>query len=543
MPSTGDKAPSWVAIASGGFYVMAFLVMTSVLLKHPGFPLDDSWIHQTIARNLVQTHALGFPAGHWTPGSTSLLWSLVLSLGFSVLPSHPALFSAVLNAAFLFGIGFTYCRLVEEDGIRGRASWCLILAPAISGNILWFGLIGMEHLLFIFFSLCLVRRTMSPAMDFPRNRFLVVALPALLVLTRPEGLALVLLLIFVMRGRHQQRRRDLAVGAVLGGGIAAAVNWRCSGKLTPQTMQGRQFLAGVHGLSGRLVFAGQSLARVLKTWDTGFSGQKLGDRSLFLTACLVTLLVFLLVMAFVRVARLRATRLLVLCCWALIIEILYFVVLPNTGHGGRYISFTLMMCLSLLGYALHLSLDFLLRDRLISSLTLGLLATVSAVISISTWRTVAADGIDQINTEHAAMADWLVAHLPEGSFASSQIAAFDIGRIGYQVHGNLVDLGGLVDPAYMPFVLAGQTPDYLRQRDVGWIVLPTDIRTGDTFFTHALSLEPTHGLVLTEVHRACADAAIAQKVMQATAAAFTCQTLYRATYTGAAYASGDHNSR
>lgn len=51
---------------------------------YAGFPLDDGWIHQTYARNLVETGAWAYVPGEVSAGSTSPLWTLVLALGYAL---------------------------------------------------------------------------------------------------------------------------------------------------------------------------------------------------------------------------------------------------------------------------------------------------------------------------------------------------------------------------------------------------------------------------------------------------------------------------
>jgi uncharacterized membrane protein len=41
-------------------YVVAHSILGSALAHHFGFPLDDSWIHQSVARNLAQSGSLGY---------------------------------------------------------------------------------------------------------------------------------------------------------------------------------------------------------------------------------------------------------------------------------------------------------------------------------------------------------------------------------------------------------------------------------------------------------------------------------------------------
>ena len=248
-PGAASRGP---AVLCGLLYLGAFLLLASVLPGHLGFPLDDSWIHQVVARNLAEFHVLGFNAGKLSSGSTSPLWTLILTLGWVVPPKlSPVTFSLLLSCLILFAIGFVLKRLTEEDGLPAGASWCLALAPAVSGNFLWFGMIGMEHLLFLLLSLMLIRAWYAP--DTGRGVVLAV-LCLLLVLTRPEGLFLVLLLFFV-RGAAGRSMRDLLAavgGAGCGMAILAVINWMTSGHLTPQTMKGRQFLAGGDRKSTRL---------------------------------------------------------------------------------------------------------------------------------------------------------------------------------------------------------------------------------------------------------------------------------------------------
>lgn len=528
-PGAASRGP---AVLCGLLYLGAFLLLASVLPGHLGFPLDDSWIHQVVARNLAEFHVLGFNAGKLSSGSTSPLWTLILTLGWVVLPKlSPVTFSLLLSCLILFAIGFVLKRLTEEDGLPAGASWCLALAPAVSGNFLWCGMIGMEHLLFLLLSLMLIRAWYAP--DTGRGVVLAV-LCLLLVLTRPEGLFLVLLLFFV-RGAAGRSMRDLLAavgGAGCGMAILAVINWMTSGHLTPQTMKGRQFLAGGNQLrfANHVYFLGQSFARVLKTWSFGVSDSVLHGRGRVVGGLLFLLLVALAISGVLGLRRLRASRFLLLCAWGGVIELLYFAILPNTGHGGRYISVPLTVLLSLIFFGSSRLLAAAgLSERRVWVVVCAL-GIITAAISIPAWRRASAAGIDQINDEHGGMAEWLEQNLPPGSFATPQVAMFDIGRIGYQFHGNVVDLGGLVDRDYMPYLLHGRTAAYLDERNVRYAVLPTELTADDAFFTGTLALDRAHGAVLTPLHSVCADAAMARMTMAATAAALPCQTVYSIDY-------------
>ncbi len=506
-----------------------------MLRGHFGFPLDDSWIHQVVARNLAEFHVLGFNAGKLSSGSTSPLWTVILTLGWVVLPKlSPVIFSLAVSCLILFAIGYELKRLTEDDGLPAAASWCLALAPAVSGNFLWFGMIGMEHLLFLLLSLVLIRGWFVPASRRGRGDLILLSGVCLLVvLTRPEGVCLVLLLVFVpgVAGRTMRDWLAAAGGAGCGMAVLAVVNWMTSGHLTPQTMKGRQFLAGPQlRFANRVYFLGQSFARVLKTWGFGASESILHGRGLVVGGLLFVLLVAAAASGVLGLRRLRARRFLLLCVWGGVIELLYFGILPNTGHGGRYISVALTVLLSLIFFGGGRLLDAAgLGDRR-AWIAVCVLGVATAAISIPAWRRATAAGIDQINDEHGGMAVWLEQNLPAGSFAAPRVAMFDIGRIGYQFHGNVIDMGGLVGRDYMPYLQERRTAAYLSGHDVRYVVLPTDVVAGDAFFGGALALDRAHGAVLTPLHSVCADAAMARMAMAATAAAFPCQTVYSIGY-------------
>ena len=64
-------------LLAGGIYLVV-----SALIYKIGFPLDDSWIHLTFARNLAQHGEWSFRPGIPSAGSTSPLWSALLAIGF-----------------------------------------------------------------------------------------------------------------------------------------------------------------------------------------------------------------------------------------------------------------------------------------------------------------------------------------------------------------------------------------------------------------------------------------------------------------------------
>jgi hypothetical protein len=520
-------------------YGVFFLTLASVLRHHFGFPLDDSWIHEVVARNLAQYRVLGFIPGTLSSGSSSLLWTLILALRVLLFPVlSPVIYCLIVSVLLLDGIGFLLKAMTQQDGLSPSASWCLALAPALSGNFLWFGLLGMEHLLFILLSLGVIAAWFAADKNASSPlRLILPALCCLLVLTRPEGLFLMGLLPFF---RSSSRRVfynwvHAAAGAAVGALITAGVNWEISHQLTPLTMQGRGGSlewanSGSPALKRHLGFFGQTAARVLKLWDVS-AGRLIFDGSRLIVAGLLLLFIAVLVaLAIRRLRALKATRYLSICLWGLLIELLYFFFLPAVGHGGRYISLPLMLILPLVLFGFHELLSALLKNENFAWSGVIVAALVTAIVSIASWRSAAAAGIEQINTEHGVMAHWIVHHLPADAISQRRIAVFDIGRIGYQLHGNLIDLGGLVDYKLHPYLVSGHVADYLRQHGIEYIVLPVSADPEDSGFATSLTIDPQHGARLTPIHTVCANSAVAQLAFTAFATATPCQRLFTIQY-------------
>ncbi|WP_263380341.1 hypothetical protein [Granulicella paludicola] len=516
-------------------YVLVFLMLASVLHGQWGFPLDDSWIHQVIARNFAQTHHLGFIPGHLTAGSTSLLWSCLLATYWWALPGVcPVLLSTLTSLLLLAGVGYTLKALTEEDRLPLTLGWCFALAPLASGNFLWLGLIGMEHLLFVLLALCVLRRWFQP--ERGRGDLLQLGLLSFLfVLTRPEALFLCVFLLLSSRLAHRSFRAVLSVlsGVLAASVIFCATNWAIGHHLSPQTMQGRQFLYRVTpqaGLTLRLEFLGQIFARFLKTWSFDASRNYLHHGGLLIGVPIVCALALFAILGVRALWSTKATRLLCLCAWAALIIALYTVILPSTGHGGRYLALPMLLFLPLefLGFYHLLLLLPPLRARA-GILTL-LVALSSAVWSIHSWRQALTSQVRQIETEHGGMATWLQTALPPQALAQNQVAIFDIGRMGFQLNGHLVDLGGLVDPQYFEDLSHGRLATYLFTHNVRYMVLPSMKDDDSAEWKGRLGLTSNKQVKLVPLHSVCASPADDDLAESSASTAYGCQRAYRLIY-------------
>ena len=487
-------------------YSITFLVLISALHRQYGFPLDDSYIHQTVARNLARYGIPGFVPNQRSSGATSLIWTYLQGANLRFLHVDPVLFNLVFSwimFAIIAPVLFTMARL---DGLSPRSSWILAASPALCGNFMWLGLIGMEHLLFITLSLLAIYfwfdwrsdrhygPETDPNFDLSPNLAPEAARPSwpgaigagiavgLLAITRPEAVVfgpLLLVASYPMTSAKLRRPSShmLVVLSIWSAFVALilAANLYTSRSLMPATLKGRTWLyfhtsGGPHSSASILRFLGAWVQRLPRMFSTRFVEQMstLGEvHGLF--ALLGFLLLGLAILGFVILMAAQPHRIGFLMLWAAIHFGIYLATFPSAGHGGRYQPLTLLFVFPCFFFALVWFFQRFTPHRAQWTMVVSTaIMVVAGIASLSTWRTVAIDGIGHINATHAQVAAWLKAHVP----SDAKIAAFDIGRISYDWGYGITDLGGLVDPDYYQYLVQGRVPQYLEEKHIQYLILP-----------------------------------------------------------------------
>lgn len=520
------------------------LTSVGIGLRHNlGFPLDDSWIHQEIARNLVQHHSFGFTPGVTSSGSSSTLWTFVLALNYVLFPSHsPVLYPLVLNCILITVSGLLLWRIAALDELPLLYAIALAILPAFSGNYVWLAFIGMEHVMFVTFSLAAILLWYRPRTaehssgpDTARVVFAGLALGAL-GMTRPEGLALSVLLFGLYKwcGRSLMDALKAAAVAVLFLVPSFLVNMKTSGALLPMTVRGRRFLfSNTDKLHvGRSTVRGltmETYAKVIQHnyFDTTHAWALIGV-ALACYGCFVLL-------------RRFPSRTAVLVLWAILHYASYCFTLPATGHGGRYQPFVLVLFPGLMAIAVLHLLGLAARfgaageRRWLAPAQAAVLAAfgVLTALTLPRWEVGLRDSIYNIANCHLKMADYLNSHYPAGT----KMGVFDIGTIGYFSHIDLVDLGGLVDHNYLPYLISGRVPQYLEERGVNYVILAhngahgyTDGTGEPTRFAVQLRFLNNPAVRLDEIHSEGIDYPTWYSSYLYTQHAYQYQTLYRITY-------------
>jgi len=428
---------------------------------YSGFPLDDGWIHQTYARNLVETGAWAYVPGEVSAGSTAPLWTLVLALGYALgVPFRvwTAVVGGLSSGAVAVVAGWVARRLFPGLGV----GWVAALACALEWHLLWAGASGMETALFAALALAVLGGALALARDERPWAWLGWGLlGGAAFLTRPEGLLPLGLggacLLAARRADWAQGSCDAALkryGLAAVGFLALAVpylafNWKASGAILPNTFYAKQ--AEYREVAEAVPW----LVRLMRVAGVQFVGG-------------MALLVPGMVVAWRDIGRRRDwTGFLPLLWWSATV-VLYATRLPVTYQHGRY---EMPVIPALLVYGAPGTALLAARAKgpagriLTRALALATCAVLAAFVAVGA-RAYLAD-VRIIDTEMVDVARYLDRNTPPDAV----IAVHDIGAVGYFTRRRLVDLAGLVSPEVVPFIRdEGRLYEYIRARGASYLV-------------------------------------------------------------------------
>jgi 4-amino-4-deoxy-L-arabinose transferase-like glycosyltransferase len=455
---------AWLIPIAAILGVAAYLVWASAAGVW-GFALDDAWIHQTYARNLVATGQFAFVPGQPSSGSTSPLWTLLIALGYLVRVDYKwwtYALGAVCLAATALGVWQLTLRLFPD---RPRAALVAGIFCALEWHLVWAAVSGMETVLFTALSVWLLVVTLNQKSEIG-NQTSIGLLCGLLVLTRPEGLLLVGLVLLAQIAQRGWARRatwtslawTLAAMAIL---LAPwlAFNWHASGTLLPNTFYAKQ--REYASILARVPFA-QRLAQVFFT-------PFIGAQVLLIPGLIAAIGALVRRTPERRIGKPETWPQLAGLVWAVAHLGLYALRLPVTYQHGRYeipvipvlIAFGLGGTATLLRWS-----DARLWPRVFSrAVTLAIAIAQLSFVAVGA-RAYAAD-VAIIEGEMVRVARWLDAN----AAPSDLIAAHDIGAIGYFSRRPLLDLAGLISPEVIPFIRDQDRLEALiRQRGAAYLV-------------------------------------------------------------------------
>jgi hypothetical protein len=415
------------ALVALGAYLLA-----SLRLGGMGFPLDDAWIHQTYARNLVQLGQWAFVPNQPSAGSTSPLWAVLQSPGI-LLGISPWMWSAFLG---LVSLALTACMaglwVARGMGGPGRWFWVGVVGLGFEWHLVWAALSGMETLLLGGAALALLWGMQKQ----PQRSLLWGALVGLMVWIRPDGLTLGLayawLILFGQAGVRTSAARlgGFAVGACLLILPYLGFNYALAGQIWPNTFYAKQ-----------AEYAVLRQAPLLARLGGEFLQPLVGPGVLLLPGLLLWIF---------SKARSRRWADFAPLVWASAYLAAYALRLPVTYQHGRYAMPTIpvWITLGLLGTLGWVDLGSQSSwRRIISRGWLVSWLVVTGAFWLVGARAFARD-VAVINSEMVQTSLWVRAHTD----SKEVIAAHDIGALGYFGCRPILDLAGLVNPEVIPFI-------------------------------------------------------------------------------------------
>jgi hypothetical protein len=437
-------------IASAVIGGAAIFLLASALIDSIGFPLDDSWIHLTYARNLAVHGEWAFQLGHPSAGSTAPLWTFLLALGFW-LDLTPYVWTYLLGNLTLIGLcvfGEKTARIIVPT-YRPRYPWVGIFLAA-EWHLLWAAMSGMETLLHALLIFAVIAGLMTGS-----RRYLTLGLlTGLSIWVRPDGLTLVgpvvVTILFVEKTLKEKSRAWVVYFIGFGSLFVPYLlfNLWLSGTPMPNTFYAKQAEYAVWQSQPILY----RLTVLLVQLFTGPS---------------IVLLPGILGFVYLAIRR-RAWPMMAALLWCGGYLLLYILRLPAYQHG-RYLmpAMPVFFMFGLLSY-LEFQRSFLFGRyhwpiKTVWQSSLSLLTVGFVLLGARSY----GEDVGLIQSEMVVTAKWVAANLPPGSI----VAAHDIGALGYFDDHQLIDLAGLVSPEVIPFMRdEARLAQFLDQRGANYLV-------------------------------------------------------------------------
>jgi len=416
-------------LAVAALAAVLFYLMVSALIFRIGFPLDDSWIHLTYARNFAEHGEWAYRLGERSAGSTSPLWTALLAIGF-LLNLAPYIWTYFLGWVVLTLMAIHAENVARKlvRSYRPRLPW-VGLFFVFAWHLTWSAVSGMETLLHGFIIFAVLTALMSGT-----RRYLTLGLLAgLSIWVRPDGLTLlgpILFTAFLCEGTWSSRG-EAVLKTLIGFGALflpyLLFNLALSGNPMPNTFYAKQAEYEAYWLSKSLP-------------------QRLSD---YLWPIIASPFLVLIPGVFIWAKKSFRTRnwgALASVIWFFGYIVIYFMRLPAYQHG-RYIipALPIMYLWGLLGVlefatSAHVNRRFVLWWQMI----IGVLCLTFGFIGA---RQNAYD-VYWIESEMVETAKWVEQNLPPDAV----LAVHDIGALGYYVQNPLIDLAGLITPEVVPFI-------------------------------------------------------------------------------------------
>lgn len=418
-----------------------------------GFPLDDAWIHQTFSRNLVEHREWSFNPGFPTSGSTSPLWTLLLTPSF-LFNISPLLWSYILGGIFFYLTVLLVKAVVEHfSQIEGTLIFILVIfAIALEWHLIWAAASGMETILF---SLILVLIFFLTVRSL-KQPLLIGLVTGLTIWLRPEGITMVgpIILIIIYTFRHDRKELIQKVGLIIGGLSILLIpyllfNYALSGSLWPNTLLAKQ-----------IEYQGMLKTNGILRFFNLFATPMVGSNLLIIPG-----FIYSIYLAF----RKKGIHVIAFSVWLLGFVLIYSLNLPVTYQHGRYLIpiIPIYLCVSIPGLIQLLSKLHQNRIGYVIQMAWSISIILVSLGFCYLGAKAYANDVAVIETEMVEPSKWIAQDTP----TTSRIAAHDIGALGYFGQRYVIDLAGLVNKDVVPIVTDPiSLQNYLKESNADYLM-------------------------------------------------------------------------
>jgi len=443
------RVSSRLVIAIVALIAVGYYLLVSASIFRIGFPLDDAWIHLTYARNLAQHGEWAFRLGERSAGSTSPLWTVLLSIGF-LLHLAPYVWTFFLGWVVLSLLGIQAENITRRsiELYKPRLPW-VGLFFVLAWHLTWSAVSGMETLLHGF----LVLVVLGALLEGSRRYLTLGLLAGLSIWVRPDGLTLlgpILFTAFVTESSWAARAQAI-LKTLIGFGtfffLYLLFNLALSGNPMPNTFYAKQAEYQMFWLSKSL------LERI-----TAYLWPILASPFIVLVPGMI--------LWFIKIIRTKNWGAISGVIWLIGYIGIYFTRLPAYQHG-RYIIPALPILylwgmLGLVGFVTSPNANK--RIVFLWQVLTGVLCLVFGFIAA---RQNAYD-VYLIESEMVVTAQWVEQNVPPDAL----LAVHDIGALGYHVENPILDLAGLITPEIVPFIRdEDRLAEYLDANSVDYLIV------------------------------------------------------------------------
>lgn len=429
-----------------------------------GVPLDDGWIHFRFAENFAHGHFFEYNAGEPTPGTTSPLWVIILSIPFLFSGTFILPYALAASSLFFLLTLIALYKLCIKVGFDGIYSLFITLITLACGRLLWSSLSGMEITLFCWLSVLIFTNHLKEI----ENKKLIISTGLLLGLAanaRPETYLLALIYyltsLILLKDNIKQNIGRFSLSLLIFVVLMAPYpifSYIHTGGFLPNTYEGQvgsaKYLPNITFLleSGKIFVKDNFIIVILWFISMGFFVYTLFTKKIDKKFLLINL-------------------------WVILLPLVSSFIAPNWRHHGRYL-IPLIPFINIISIYILRKVHLHIQNKEYKRYILIQKALVALVLIFSLNSAVLFAGVlgwnvENINDQQLKIGKWLSANLPrEAGFGMN-----DIGAIAFTTKKYVVDMAGLVTPEVFRFQRMSfeqgskELFKFLRSKNVNYIII------------------------------------------------------------------------